>query len=348
MSRRSSGRPLARSSVAAILLACAAVRLCGGEPLLCRGFEAASAASALTARGGALIRLDPALHARPAWLAVVGDGSDAAHQALAHALGCWWTPGLISAGADLPALDPTVRSYPPLPAPPPDAEALLQRLMRPWMGGPGGLVMDLRTGALTATASASGHQHLEQLLVAMSDPRPRAPHLPAAARPPERRLARSPAGAGLGDWCLDLARLAGVALALAPDLDPRAPPPAGEAPALDDALRLLAAAGVRSGMRHGVLCLSAAPPEDRRHPAERAAVAVLPVGHLTRDPGRMAALAEQLAARAAPEAWALPGWGIAPLAGRAALLVVGSGEAVHAVMTALEAADQAGLDAWMR
>jgi hypothetical protein len=331
--------------VAVLLLSVAAV--CSGEPLVCRGFDAASAANAITSATGRLHTVDPQLQNQRVWFILTGPGPDEARQALAHALSCWWSGGSFSRNRQLPDQTMSVHAFPPLPAIQPGAESLMRRLMEPWLAGDGGLVLDLQSRVWTVTASSSGQQHCEQLLTAMGDPHPRAPNLLPAARLPEIAISRPPAGSTLGDWAIDLGRVAGISVALGPDLDPAAASPARTPMRLVDVMSACAAQGIQSGFHHGVLCLSAGAILDRQHPAERAAIAILPVGHLTRDADRLATLAAQLGARVAPQDWDLPGWTITPLPARAALLVVGSPEAIHAVMTALEAADQAGLDAWL-
>lgn len=347
MKARSSGRPVARSSVT-ILLFCLISTLCSGEPLVCRGFDAASAANAITSATGRLHTVEPALRAQRVWFTLADPGPDQARQALAHTLGCWWTAGTLTRSRQLPDRAVSVRSFPPLPSIQPGAEALMRRLMEPWLAGDGGLVLDPLSRSWTVTASGSGQQHCEQLLTAMGDPHPRAPHLLPASRLPAQALPRAPAGDGLGDWLIDLGRLAGISVALGPDLDPAAAVPATAPTHLAEAVAACSAIGMQAGLHHGVLCFSAAATQDRQHPAERAAIAILPVGHLTRDADRLATLAAQLAARVSPQAWDQPGWTISPMPARESLLVVAASEAIHAVMTALEAADQAGLDAWLR
>lgn len=322
--------------------------LCSGEPLVCRGLEAGTAADAVSSLGGQVLRLDPGLRERRLWFIVSEMRPETARQALAHALACWWTGTALTRDRHLPGAGMAVRSYPPLPDTPPGTEPLLRRLMEPWLSGDGGLAYDPIGLTWTATMSGSGHQHLEQLLAALGDPHPRAPHLVPVPGPPAVRLARAPAGPGLGAWAIDLGRIAGISLALGEDVDADAPAPGGSPATLADAIGLLAARGLQAGYHHGVLCLSNGPAADRRHPAELAAVAVLPTAHLTRDAGRLGMLAVQLGARVLPQLWDQPGWAIAPLPQRDALLVSASPEAIHAVMTALEAADQAGLDAWLR
>lgn len=324
--------------------------LAAGEPLVCRGFDAATATQAVVSTSGRLLTLDPGLGGRPVWFALAGNEPVPARQALAHAIGCWWTSatsGQLTRDVRLSTADASVRTFPPMPFTPAASEALLRRLLDPWLGGDGGLALDTATNVWNATASPSGLARLEQLLAALGDPAPRAPHLLPAGLP-TNAFARSPRGADLGAWSLDLAACSGVAVALASDCDPAAAAPAGTVSNLREAVAALAASGLSAALHHGCLGIGLATPLDRLHPAERAAVAVLPIGHLCRNDDQVVQLSAQLGARVAPQAWDMPGWAIAPLAWRRSLLVVADPPTIHAVMTALEAADQIGLEAWLR
>lgn len=296
---------------------------------------------------GRLLTLDADLRERKVWFALPDAALAPSRQALAVALGCWWTEGRLTRAAQVTEGTATVRSFPRLPHTPPGSEALLRRLLDPWLGGDGGLALDLATGDWNATAPPAGQARLEQLLAALGDPAPRAPHLlPTTAE--DSPLVRPPQGAELGAWCLDLARAGGFAVALAADCDPAAPAPTQQPASLRAAIAALAAAGLTARLHHGCLGIGPAETADRQHPALRAAVAILPVAHLCRDDAAVARLAGQLGARVEPRAWDLPGWAIAPLAWRRSLLVVADPPTIHAVMTALEAVDQTGLDAWLR
>jgi hypothetical protein len=147
---------------------------------------------------------------------------------------------------------------------------------------------------------------------------------------------------------MDLAACSSLAVALAPDCDPAAPAPAAVATTLGEAVAALNALGLAAAVHHDCLSVGTAPPIDRLHPAERAAVAVLPVGHLCRDQAELVHLAAQLGARVRPAAWDLPGWAIAPLPWRNSLLIVADPPTIHAVIGAVECADQIGLTAWLK
>lgn len=332
-----------------LLLSLAAV-LASGEPLVCRGFDAATALRAVVSVGGRLVRLDPALEQRRVWFALPGSGPHTARQALAHALDCWWTSpanGQLTRSRRLSAASAEVRSFPPLPHTPVGSEALLRRILDPWLEGDGGLALDTATGAWIATASPGGLDRFELLLAALADPSPRAPHLLPPGLP-ESAWSRTPRGLDLGSWCLDLAACSGLAVSLAGDCDPAAPAPAGSPDTLAAATAILAANGLSVAVHHGCICIGQAEPTDRLHPAERATIAVLPIGHLCRDEAEDALLATQLGNRVARWAWDMPGWIMAPLPWRRSLLVVADPPTIHQVMTALESADLVGLDAWLR
>lgn len=335
-----------------LLCACAAQ---AAEPLVCRGLPASTAAEVIALRGRrAAIIAEAADRERRVWLAFA-TGDEAPAQALAHALGCWWNLGAdgplrFDRAARLVPGRQEVRAYPSPLARRPAAEAIALRLMDPWLGGAGGLVLDLPTGAWSATLDADGHAQATWLLTAFTAPRGQAPHLlPDPADPgPMLALPRPPAGADLFAWTVDLARLTGLSAALATTADPAAPAPAGSPATLGEALAALAAARFPTAVVRGCLCVGTAPPSDRRHPAQRRAVAVMPAGHLCRDDAELTELASLLAARVRPEAWNLPGWGIAPLPWNRSILAAGDPPALHAVLAALEAADAAGFAAWRR
>lgn len=327
-----------------------AVLLAGGEELVCRGFDAATAASALSGSSGRRLAIDAEL-ARPGtalWFALpAGSPPEAGRQALAHALDCWWTPGdggRLTRSSAIAGQEVAVRAQPAVPGAPPEIEAAMLRLMAPWLSGDGGLARDA-DGTWVATLPDAGHARLAAVLGAMADPVPQAPHLmpDAVAGAP---LSRMVAGADLGEWAIALARAAGMAVALGAGTDPRRAAPAPSA-TWEAALAALAAAGLSTGVFHGCLGIGVERPTDRQHPAARAVVAVLPCGHLCRDAAALSRLATALSARVRPAAWSQPGWGLVPLPWRGALLVVGDPGTIHAVVDALDAADAIGLDAWL-
>lgn len=343
-----------RRAAALLALALAAV---AAEPLVCRGFAAGVAADAIAGRTGHLVvpagGPGPA-DARPVWFALVDDRQDTAAQALAHASGSTW-----SIGGDgnihldgSPRLVPGrqgVRSLPSLLVRRIDAETIARRLMDPWLGGDGGLVLDPPTGTWTATLDADGHARLTRLLGLLGSGEATAPDLlPDPDDPgPTLVLARAPAGEDLAAWAFDLARLAHLAVALGPGVVAASPAPAGPAANLGEARDRLAGLGYRTGIHHGCLAIGLTEPADRLHPAARAVLSQVPVGHLCPDDASLGALAAALTARVAPDAWARPGWGVVAVPWTHCLLIAADPATTHALIDAVDAADAAGLQAWL-
>lgn len=336
---------------AVLLLACTLLR--SSEELVCRGFAATDAVAAVIGHTGSLLPLGPDLadrRERRLWLALPDRDATSARQALAHGLDCWWSAAGLSNDPRFTGAALEVRTYPPLPSPLPGAERLVRQALDPWLGGNGGLAQDFNNGGWSATTSPLGQARLENLLAALGDPHPRAPHLlPDPLAPsPDLRLARTPEGSDLAAWCIDLMRVSGLAVALSTDIDPHAPAPEGACATLGNALTALGSLGLQAEVWHRCISVSVSRPHDRRHPAERAAVAILPAGHLCRDADQLGQLSAQIGARVRPTAWELPGWLIAPLPTRLDLLVIADPATIHAVMEATEAVDQVGLQAWLR
>jgi len=352
-----SGQPPASSLqppallIAVLLLVCTLLR--SSEELVCRGFAATDAVAAVIGHTGSLLPLGPDLadrRGRRLWFALPDRAADPARQALAHGLGCWWSSAGLSGERRLTGSAAEVRTYPALPNPLPGAERLVRQALDPWLGGNGGLAQDFTTGSWNATTSPPGQARLEGLLAALGDPHPRAPHLlPDPGVPsPTMPLTRSPEGSDLGAWCIDLMRASGLAVALAADVDPQAPAISTTCRTLGEALDALSRLGLHAEVWHRCISISVAASPDRQHPAERAAVAILPAGHLCQDADQLGRFSAQLGARVRPTVWDSPGWLIAPLPTRLDLLVIADPLTIHAVMEAMEAADQVGLAAWLR
>ncbi len=333
---------------ACLLLACT---LAGGEPLICRGFPVSTALAAVTGASSRVTSLAPDLAGerdRRVWFMLADTQPRSTGQVLAHALGCWWYDATLTRARRVPAGSLSVRAYAPLPQHMPGSEALLSQLLDPWLGGDGALALDTLTGGWSATTTPAGHAHLETLLSALADPGPRAPHLlPTSTIALNQPLSSPPAGNDLFAWSLALARGLGCNLSLSPDVDPQGAAPTLPARTAGEALQHLANAGHVAAYIQDTLCIGGTLVRDRQHPAARTAVAVLPVGHLSRDPADLAQLVAALKLRVAPWAWTQPGWDLVVVPGRQALLVVADGETIHAGMSALEAADLAGLTSWL-
>jgi hypothetical protein len=334
---------------AALLLVAAA--LAGAEPLVCRGFPASTAGDAISGRSGRLVLVDPVLRGRDraVWFALVDDRRPAAAQALAHAVGAWWsvdandrlhldlqprlTPGHQSAGALTSTLVGRL-----------EAERIARRLMDPWLGGSGGLVLDPGTGVWTAVLDDEAQVMLTGLLGLLGSGEARAPHLlPDPSDPGPTRPVATLRATTLGAWAVDLAAASGLAVALGPDCDPAAPAPAWNASTLGEIRQRLAAEGLASAVLHGCLCLSRSRPQDRLHPAQRRLLAQIPVGHLGRTPAEFDNLAARLTSQVQADTWILPGWAVVPVPWTRSLIIAADAPTIHAVMAAIEAIDAAGL-----
>lgn len=318
-----------------LLLGC----LAAGEPLVCRGFPAELAARAVQQRLGIALRLDPALRPRSVWFVLPRPDAAAARQALAIAADGWWVEELIAPTPTLPEAPLIVRSYPPLPATPREAEALAARMLAPWLAQGGGLALDLFSGTWTASLPAAGQARLLALLAALGAPAPRAPHWVVERRAPPP-FTEPVAGADRFAWCQALASATGWAVALAPGAEAHAPPPPPAADA-DAALAALRNEGLAVELHHGCLAIGRAASGDRLHPAWRAEVALLPAAHLAPDAAALQRLAEALRAEVEPAAWTAPGWLLAPLPERRSLLAVADAATIHAVLARLEVWERA-------
>lgn len=339
-----------RVLAAALLLAAAAAALTSAEPLICRGFPASTAADALSGRSGRLVLLDPAQPGRDrsVWFALPDDRRPAAAQALAHALGAWWSvdrDDRLRLGLQ-PRLSPgrqTTRSLTSTLIGRLEAERIALRVMDPWLGGDGGLVLDPGTGVWTAALDDDAHLALISLLGLLGSGEARAPHLlPEPTDPgPAHPLTAVPTATTLGAWIVGLSAASGLAVALGPDCDAATPAPTWTATTLGEARQRLASSGILSTVFHGCLCLSRQPPQDRWHPALRRSLAQIPVGQLCQTPAELERLAARLIERVEPEAWARPGWAVLPVPWTRCLLVAADAATIHAVMAEIEAVDAA-------
>ncbi len=119
---------------------------------------------------------------------------------------------------------------------------------------------------------------------------------------------------------------------------------------IGDLPRQFARIGIQTAFIHGVLCCSslAEPVEDRRHPAQRRRLAMLPLRHLVRDANEGLVLATALRERVMPWCWSRPGHGLWFLDRRGTLLVAADPTVIHAVLDALALVDRQGLEAGLR
>ncbi len=332
-------------AVRAAALCLAWLALCAGEPLVCRGFTAADAVTAAGAHSGRGFALAGPDAGRRIWFSLADRRPQAAAAAIAHALGCWWSDGdpiVIGSGARLPPGRLEVRGLPGFPGSTPTLEGPLRRLLAPWLQGGASLACDALDGSWSATLPADGHARLAAILTAIGDRRAEAPHLLPTSLP-RTPLARSPGGADLAAWCLDLARLAGITVSLGPAADPGAKAP-GSAGSVADAVGRLAAQGLATAWIDGCLLVGGAAGGSPQHPAQRAVIARVPVGHLAGDAPQTAVLAAQLEA-SDRATWDRPGWGVVAVPGRSDLLVIGDAAAIHAALAWLERAERRPPDA---
>lgn len=330
----------------ALLLALPAAAL-ASEQLVCRGFPAEIAARAVSQWSELELSVAAELAQRPLWFVLPRRDLAAIGQALAVASGSWWSDdGALLVADELAPAPLSVRAYGALPRNVAVGEELVREVLAPWLAPPAGLAQDPLSETWTASLPRAGHERLQALFSALAGPAPRPPALVQPAEPALPLPAFPASSAHLAAWAAALAAGSGWAVALAPGLDPRAPapPPVGDTAA---ALAALRRAGYVAELHHRCLGIAAAPLGDRRHPAQRAAIAVLALAQLGGDDEAALAIAATLRRRLRPECWRLPGWTIAALRGRRALLVVADPPTIHAVLEALEDADRRGLSAWL-
>lgn len=330
--------------VAALLLT--VTILTSAEPLVCRGFTALTAADAISSRSGRLVLVDPAQPGRDlaVWFALPNDQRPAAAQALAHALGAWWSIGSddrLRLGQQ-PRLIPgrqTTRSLTSALIGQLTAERMALRLMDPWLGGNGGLVLAPHSGAWTATLDDDGHLALVDLLGLLGSGEARAPHLLPEPTDPTSTCNQIPPALTLGAWIAGLSTATNLAVALAPDLDPGAPAPTWSATTLGDVRQNLTADGISNGIFHGCLCLARSQPQDRLHPAQRRILAQVSVHHLGRTPADLDRVAARVCQQIQPAVWKQPGWAVMPVPWTQCLLIAADAPTIHAVLAELEALD---------
>lgn len=315
---------------------------------------------------GALLTLDPDLGDLHTDLLVAGRGDlpvtmvlvdrapAGARQALAHALGAWWMDdrnGRIRFLADqrLPTGAVSTRTHVSVLANAPGREALVERLMAPWLTGDAGVSYEVSDATWTATLDQEGHAILDQVLHALEGrDAPIPPLVPDAEVPdPDRPLAAWQARS----WHEAVRALAalGVSSSVSPGLIQDGLPgrrldiPAGRS---GDLPRRLALAGIQGDFIQGVLCLAGVTEivEDRQHPAQRRRLAALPLRHLVRDGVEGLALTATLRDRVMPWWWSRPGAGLWFLENHGVLLVAADATAIHAVMAALVQVDRLGLE----
>ena len=285
---------------------------------------------------------------------LVTAGPATRRQALAHALGCWWTfppgsPGkiLLSRSSALPTAKRSASVLPTGLHGRPGLVAIVRSAMAPWLGGDGAISADQDSGQWSASLDADGHARLVELLSILQRPEPVVPP-----------LVSSPDGAGAGrdspdpvqatTWGGLTAALATAyhittALdgAVAPETRCHVSLPAGRLSAIP---MRLATQGINAALIRGALCLGRVPPSDREHPATSRRLAVLPLAHLATRRGDDALIASLLLRRVDPAAWSLPGWTIIPLEDPRCLVVAANTTTIHRVIAALAEIEHGGID----
>jgi hypothetical protein len=336
------------------------------------GVEATTVAYATPAEGraagtviGSLVELSGAqqacdvdllvggIAAQPIALQLVDATPAAQRQAIAHALGCWWARDprdgsiVYTRSPRLPQGALSVRWVTSGLKDRRELEAPVRELLAPWLGGDAGLSYQPGDGVWPATFDAAGHARLVELLSLLERPEPRCSDLlPDPDRPDlERALGGPVRAATWGALARELSAQGHISVALGPGIQPSAETRlAFAAVSLREAVATINGAGFAAAVRHGVLCIDAAPIEEREHPASRRLLAILPIGHLLRSPldGELVAVALQRAV--APRWWSQPGAGMRFLPTADALLVAADAEIAHQVLDALDRLDQHGLD----
>lgn len=351
------------ATCAALLSLVLCLPLTGGESRL--SFDAADGRAASVVLG-ALLTLDPGLGdlhpdllmadrgAVPVTLALTQSSTAGARQAMAHALGVWWlidaeggtlfvaqprlVPGRLFTRAHVSTVTDTT------------SEKLVESLMAPWLTGDAGISCEALDASWTATLDREGHAVLDQVLSALEGRDTPIPALvPDADMPDPDQSLPAWQATSLSEVVRRLAAF-GISSSVAPGLAQLGLPQRRldlSAGRLGDLPRRLAQAGIQARFVQGVLCLAIMTDtiEDRRHPAQRRRLALLPVHHLIRDAGEGLLLATTLHDRVAPWWWSRPGALLRFHEARRSLLVAADLPTIHALLGALAVVDRHGLDA---
>jgi hypothetical protein len=354
-------RTACRGAAALALWLALGAGLAGAESAVCfatpaEGQAASEAVGALSALSGGDWRCDLDLLAergsRPLVLHLVNASPAEQLQAIAHALGCWWTRDasgavIFTAASRLPQgrlryqwTTSGLRDQRAL-------EPLVDRLLAPWLGGDAGLAYQPGDGLWPGTLDDAGHARLVEALSTIELSQPRCPDLvPDPDQPDLEATVTVPIPGGTwGETARELSAVARVSVALGPGLQPGAAGPSLIPPGdLREVLAQLEHAGARAAFRHGVLCLDAQTIVEREHPASRRRLALLPIGHLLRSELDGELVATSLERAVAPESWNQPGWALAYIAPTRSLLVAADVATIHAVLDALDRLDVLGLE----
>lgn len=291
-------------------------------------------------------------------LCLVNAGPNACRQAVAFALDCWWVRDadggiVLSTNDRLPHGTVEVRTLTSTLRRQPHLQALAERLLAPWLGGPAGLSYLPSEGMWSATLDSEGHRRLVEFLSLCERPAAQAVSRVADPATPDLR-AMTGNELSVRSWPTlveGLAKALQAPVALSPRVRLRTFPvdgvrlPSQTVGQVADSLR---AQGISATWCQGVLCLGelSLPSERvaRQHPAQRRRLAMIPIGHLLSNPVDGELVAATVRRHIAPTWWAMPGSGLEFLTESGFLLVAADVDTQQAVLDAVGALDTLGLE----
>lgn len=291
-------------------------------------------------------------------LCLINAGPNACRQAVAFALDCWWIRDAeggiaLSTNARLAQGPVEVRTLSSTLRRQPQVQALVERLLTPWLGGPAGLSYLPSEGLWSATLDSDGQRQLVELLSLCERPSAQAVSRVADPATPDLRaiIANELSVRSWPTLVEGLAQALQAPVALSPRVRLRNFPVDGvrlSRQTLGQVAESLRAQGISANWCHGVLCLGdlSLPTErvERQHPAQRRRLATIPIGHLLSNPVDGELIAATLRRHVAVAWWELPGAGIEFLAESGTLLVAADVDAQQAVLNAVSALDTLGLE----
>jgi hypothetical protein len=283
-------------------------------------------------------------------------------QAVAHALDCWWVTArdggvVLLRSRRLPQGPLSVRSLTSSLRNQPAAEALVRRLLDPWLGGEAGVSLLPADGLWTGTLDQAGHARMIEAINLIERPLAQVTSLLPDPDAPDLDLpvAGGLRATGWGNLVELLSARCRVSASLSPRLRARSFPVGGldlRAARLGDLARELSLAGIAGSWRHGVLCLDDAHDAgdgwEREHPAQRRRLALVPVGHLVADAVDGDFIVAAIRTRVATWWWAQPGAELCYQERTRSLLVAADAGTQVAVLDALALFDRLGLRAGLQ
>lgn len=328
--------------------------------------EASVALATLTNLAGVSFDLDLDLlvagvgGAKPAFTLVKASPAGV-RQAVAHALDAWWvnTNGgvLLLRNRRLPHGPLSVRSLTSSLRYQPAAEALVRRLLDPWLGGDAGVSLLPSDGIWTGTLDQTGHARMIEAINLIERPLAQVSSLLPDPDAPDGDLPLS-LGRRATSWdglVESLAQRCQTSISMSPRLRLRAFPAGGldlRAARLGDLPRELSLAGLAGRWRHGVLCLDDAHDVgdgwEREHPAQRRRLALVPVDHLITDAVDGDFIVAAIRTRVATWWWSQPGAELSYQERTRSLLMAADPETQTAVLDALALCDRLGLRAGLQ